>query len=56
MRRSKHGTGFKLKPYNQTFQYEGSTWSVLHKTIDTLWAVELDRNGKAGGPILKFPV
>ena len=56
MRRNKHGTGWKLKPYNQTFQHQGSTWDVIHKSADTLWAVELDKKGNAGGPVLKFPV
>jgi len=56
MRRNKHGTGFKLKPYNQTFQHEGKTWSVVHKTIDTLYAVELSTKGKAQGAIERFPV
>jgi len=56
MRKNKHGTGFKLKLYNQTFQYQGSTWDVIHKSADTIWAVELDKKGIAGGPVLKFPV
>jgi hypothetical protein len=56
MRRNKHGTGFKLRPYNQTFQHQGNTWEVLHKTPNTLYAVEIDKKGIAGGPILRFPV
>jgi len=56
MRKNKHGTGWKLKPYNQTFQHEGKTWSVVHKTIDTLYAVELSTKGKAQGAIERFPV
>jgi hypothetical protein len=56
MRRNKHGTGWKLKPYNQTLQHQGSTWDVIHKSADMLWAVELDKKGNAGGPVLKFPV
>jgi hypothetical protein len=56
MRRNKHGTGFKLKPYNQTFQHQGSTWDVIHKSADMLWAVELDKKGNAGGAVVKFPV
>ena len=46
--------GFKLKSYNESFQHQGSTWDVIHKSADTIWAVELDKKGRAGGPVLKF--
>ena len=56
MRRNKHGTGWKLKPYNQTFQHQGKTWDVIHKTSELLYAVELNNKGLAQGAVLRFPI
>jgi hypothetical protein len=51
----KRKQGFNFKKYNQSFQYEGGTWEVIHKTNETIYAIELNKKGKAGGPVLRFP-
>ena len=44
MRRRERKT-WNFKKYNLTFQYEGKTWEVIHKTTELLYAVELSTKG-----------
>lgn len=46
---------FGLKSYNQEFTHDSKLWSVVHKTADLIYAVEISRKGVAGGGILRFP-
>ena len=55
MRRRERKT-WNFKKYNLSFQYEGKTWEVIHKTTELLYAVELSKKGIAQGAVLKFPV
>ena len=47
---------WNFKKYNLSFQYEGKTWEVIHKTTELLYAVELSKKGIAQGAVLRFPV
>ena len=55
MRRRERKT-WNFKKYNLSFQYEGKTWEVIHKTTELLYAVELSKKGIAQGAVLRFPV
>ena len=48
--------GFKLKSYNESFQHQGKTWQVIHKTAETIYAVELSTRGLGQGAVERFPV
>ena len=48
--------GFKLKSYNESFQHQGKTWQVIHKTAEIIYAVELSTRGLAQGAVERFPV
>ena len=48
--------GFKLKSYNERFIHQGKTWSVVYKTDNTKYAVELSSKGIAQGAVERFPV
>jgi hypothetical protein len=40
--------------YNEYFTYGNSTWSVIHKLGELVYAVELGKGGKAGGAVCRF--
>jgi hypothetical protein len=40
--------------YNEYFTYEKSTWSVIHKLGELVYAVEIGKGGKAGGAVCRF--
>ena len=40
--------------YNEYFTYEKSTWSVIHKLGELVYAVEIGKGGKAGGGVMRF--
>ena len=40
--------------YNEYFTYEKSTWSVIHKLDELVYAVEIGKGGKAGGAVCRF--
>tara|TARA_R110001599_G_scaffold96298_2_gene249091 strand:+ start:5039 stop:5218 length:180 start_codon:yes stop_codon:yes gene_type:complete len=44
-----------LKSYNQEFIQDDKIWSVVHKTTELIYAVEVNKKGIAGGGILRFP-
>jgi hypothetical protein len=44
-----------LKSYTESFKHDGKTWSVVHKTKDLIYAVEVNKKGIAGGGIERFP-
>lgn len=54
-RKRKSYSGWNLKSYNEGFQHQGKTWRVVHKTTDTIYAVELSSKGLAQGAIERFP-
>lgn len=45
-------TGFVS--YNEYFTYGNSTWSVIHKLGELVYAVEIGKSGKAGGMVCRF--
>lgn len=53
-RKRKLQSGFKMVRYNEYFQYNNKRWEVVHKDGESVYAVELDSKGKAGGAIEKF--
>ena len=40
--------------YNEYFTYEKSTWSVIHKLGELVYAVEIGKGGKVGGAVCRF--
>jgi len=51
----KRKIGFNLKSYNQEFTHDSKLWSVVYKTAEIVYAVEVSRKGVVGGGILSFP-
>ena len=52
MKRKRQPNSFRS--YNEYFTYEKSTWSVIHKLDDLVYAVEIGKGGKAGGAVCRF--
>ena len=52
MKRKRQPNSFRS--YNEYFTYEKSTWSVIHKLDDLVYAVKLGKGGKAGGGVMRF--
>tara|TARA_R110000823_G_scaffold106812_1_gene225423 strand:- start:451 stop:633 length:183 start_codon:yes stop_codon:yes gene_type:complete len=40
--------------YNEYFTYEKSTWSVIYKLDELVYAVKLGKGGKIGGGVMRF--
>ena len=53
MRRRERKT-WNFKKYNLSFQYEGKTWEVIHKTTELLYAVELSTKGLCSRSSIKI--
>jgi hypothetical protein len=52
MKRNRQPNSFRS--YNEYFTYEKSTWSVIHKLGELVYAVEIGKGGKAGGAVCRF--
>lgn len=53
MKKRKNSNG--LKSYNQELIIDKAIWSVVYKTTELIYAVEVNKKGIAGGGILRFP-
>lgn len=42
------------KKWNEKFIHNSKTWSVIHKTDSTVYAVELSKSGVAQGAVERF--
>ena len=40
--------------YNEYFTYGKTTWSVIHKLGELVYAVEIGKGGKVGGGVMRF--
>jgi hypothetical protein len=40
--------------YNEYFTYGKTTWSVIHKLGELVYAVEIGKGGKVGGAVCRF--
>lgn len=40
--------------YNEYFTYGNSTWSVIHKLDELVYAVKLGKGNKVGGAVCRF--
>jgi hypothetical protein len=40
--------------YNEYFTYGKSTWSVIYKLDELVYAVKLGKGGKVGGGVMRF--
>ena len=45
-----------VKKYNEYFTHNNKRWEVIHKTAETICAVELSTRGLAQGAVERFPV
>jgi hypothetical protein len=52
MKRKRQPNSFRS--YNEYFTYGNSTWSVIHKLDELVYAVEIGKGGKAGGAVCRF--
>ena len=52
MKRKRQPNSFRS--YNEYFTYEKSTWSVIHKLGELVYAVKLGKGGKVGGGVMRF--
>jgi hypothetical protein len=52
MKRKRQPNSFRS--YNEYFTYGNSTWSVIHKLDELVYAVKLGKGGKAGGAVCRF--
>ena len=43
-----------FRSYNEYFTYEKSTWSVIYKLDELVYAVKLGKGGKVGGGVMRF--
>jgi hypothetical protein len=52
MKRKRQPNSFRS--YNEYFTYGKSTWSVIHKLGELVYAVEIGKGGKVGGACMRF--
>ena len=52
MKRKRQPNSFRS--YNEYFTYGNSTWSVIHKLDELVYAVKLGKGGKVGGGVMRF--
>ena len=56
MARKRIPKGWDFKKYNEAFTHNNKRWEVIHKTAETIYAVELSTRGLAQGAVERFPV
>jgi hypothetical protein len=52
MKRKRQPNSFRS--YNEYFTYGKTTWSVIHKLGELVYAVEIGKGGKVGGAVCRF--
>ena len=57
MRRKKrgHGKALSFKYHGVILEYGDERYQVIHETLDTTYAVPIDKKGKVGGLVQRFP-